>query len=147
MAHLLKIDKPDLHHLKSLYQRDWPLHASSYAIVDHFIDRFDKQPEWEEKVKFWTLNDSWKATGTFAMVNDNDQHIFFNTLEDPPYGSMSRTLELLNMEEEKVFIAFRDIFRPMIHDVIRVQNLEKTFDTGTRLVYRSKEGLQDLAVE
>lgn len=134
MNKLAILTKLDLHHLKSLYKFKWPFHASSADLVEHFINRFDKQPKWEEKVKFWTLNDTWRETGTFAMVNENDQHIFFNTLETYPYETLKRTLELLKMEQEMVFIAFRDIFRPMIHDVIRVQNLEKTFDSATRLM-------------
>lgn len=34
-----------------------------------------------------------------------------------------------------VFVCFRDEFRPVIFDVIRVKNLETTFDAGTKAIY------------
>lgn len=73
------------------------------------------------------------------MVNENDQHIMFNTLEPPHHPTLRRTLELLDYQTEKVFISFRDIFRPLVFDVMRVHNLEATFDSGTRLLYAPKE--------
>lgn len=140
----MRIMKSELPHLKNLFKRNWPLHASSYVLVDHFADRFENHPKWEEKVKFYTLNDSWMDTGTFAMVNESDQNIFFNTLEDSPYATLKQTLYSLNMEQEQAFIAFRDIFRPLVHDVIRVQHLEKTFDSGVRLLHGPREGVRKL---
>lgn len=148
MNGLLRISKKFLPHLRDIYKTEWPLHAVSYAAIDHFIRRFEKHAQWEEKVKFWTLNNDWRITGTFAMVNDNDQHILFNTLESYPYPTLRRTLELLDYEQEKVFICFNDIFRPVVLDVMRVNNLESTFDSGSRITYWPREKLDlEIAIE
>lgn len=116
--------------------------ARRNLLIVHFIDRFEKKPEWEDKVKFWTLSDEWKQGGSFALVNENDRHIMFNT--PWPYTSLQRILELLDYDEEKVFVSFRDIFRPTVFNVIRVQNLQVTFDSSTRCVYSDKTHLKSL---
>lgn len=135
MNRLSVILKENLPNLRKLYEVERPLHVATTVALHHFIERFRKKPEWSESVTFWSFNDSWKKTGTFAMINRNDDHIFFNTLEAPPYKSLQRTLEVINYEKPMVFICFRDIFRPMVLDVIRVQNLEITFDNGTKTMY------------
>lgn len=139
MSSLIRITKESLPELRRIYKVDWPLHVVSYCAIDHFINRFENKPEWEEKVKIWTLNEDWKQTGTFAMVNENDQNILFNTLEPAPYPTLMRTLELLDYTEQKAFICFRDLFRPLVFDVMRVQNLEVTFDSGTRCMVTPQE--------
>lgn len=141
MSSLQKITKLQLVELRDLYRAEWPLHVATFSAIVHFMERFEKHPEWEEKVKFWTLNDEWKQSGTFAMVNENDNHILFNTLEPWPYSSLQRTLELLDYDEPKVFISFRDIFRQIVHNVIRVQNLEIRFDSSTRCKYTDRSFL------
>jgi len=75
------------------------------------------------------------------MINENDRHILFDTLELPPYSTLQRTLELLEIEQEWVFVCVRDNFRPLVFDVMRVHNLEVTFDNGARLMYIAKEKL------
>lgn len=139
MNSLQKIAKEDLPQLRDIFKADWPLQVVSYALIEHFIDRFEKKPEWEEKVKFLSLGDSWKKTGTFAVVNENDLNITFNTLEPAPYPILSRTLELLDYNQEMAFVSFRDVFRSVVFDVLRVHNLEATFDSGTRLIYMPRE--------
>lgn len=128
MDDLTLIQKEDLVYLKKLYEVDRPLHVVTTVAIGHFIARFAKKPEWTNIVKFWTLNDTWKETGTFAMINSNDGHILFNTLEPHPHESLRKTVELIDYDKPMVFICFRDIFRPVLLDVIRVQNLEITFD-------------------
>lgn len=144
MNSLVNIPKQQLPILRNLYRSNWPLHAVSYVAIEHFIERFDKKAEWQEKVKFMTISDDWQRSGTFAMVNENDQHILFNTLEAAPYSSLRKTLELLNYDQERVFICFRDIFRPLVFDIVRVQNLEVTFDSSTRCVYLPREKLEEM---
>lgn len=148
MNSLLRITRQQLPKLSHIYKsNEYPLHNVSYICIDHFIDRFTRKPGYEDKVKFWTLNETWMQNGTFAMVNDNDGHILFNTLEPFPYTTMRQTLERLEIEDEKVFICFRDIFRAMVHDVMRVQCLEKTFDSGTRLIYYPRANLAKLGTD
>lgn len=142
MSELIRIQKDQLPQLRNLYRADWPSCVTSYAVIDHFIDRFNKHPNWEGKVKFWTLSDKWKASGTFAMINENDNYIMFDTIESWPFPTLQRTLELLNYDRETAFISFREIFRPLVLDVIRVQNLEATFDSSTRLLYSPRETIE-----
>lgn len=139
MGGLSIILKEFLPNLRKLYEIDHPLHAVTTIAIRHFIERFKKKPEWEEKVKFWSLNGDWNKTGTFAMVNTNDNHILINTLEPWPYESLRKTLYLLNYDQPMVFVGFRDIFRPVVLDAARVQNLEITFDTGTKNIYKEHE--------
>ena len=40
----------------------------------------------------------------------------------------------LDYSQEKVFVGVRDVFRPFLDDLIRVHNLERTFDLGTRCI-------------
>lgn len=141
MGGLSIILKQSLPSLKKLYEVDHPLHAITTIAIHHFIERFKKKPEWEEKVKFWSLNDNWEKTGTFAMVNTNDNHILINTLESWPYESLRKTLDLLNYDQPMVFVGFRDIFRPVVFDAVRVQNLEITFDTGTKNIFKEYEDI------
>lgn len=144
---LVNISKKELPILKNLYEVDWPLHSVSYAAIEHFIDRFDKKPDWEKKVKFLTLNNDWQQSGTFLIVNENDQNIMFNTLEAPPHNSLRRALELLNYDQEMAFVCFRDIFRPLIFDILRVRNLETTFDSSTRCVYFPTKKLENISIK
>lgn len=135
MDGLSPIQKEDLPNLKKLYEAERPLHVVTTVAIGHFIERFKKKPEWSEIVTFWSLDDEWKQTGTFVMINTNDDHILFNTSEPSPYVSLHKTLQLINYDKPMVFICFRDIFRPTVLDVIRVRNLEISFDSGTRNLY------------
>lgn len=135
MNRLSVILKENLLILKKFYEIEKPLHVTTTVALNHFIERFRKRPEWSQLVTFLSYNDSWKKNGTFAMINRNDDHIFFNTLEESPYESLHRTLELINYDKPMVFICFRDLFRPVVLDVIRVQNLELTFDSGAKSMY------------
>ncbi|KAG4068589.1 hypothetical protein HA402_004930 [Bradysia odoriphaga] len=137
------IGTEDLVYLKRLYDVDKPFHVVTTVAIGHFIQRFETKPEWTNIVKFWTLNDEWKKTGTFVMINSNDGHILFDTLEPNPYENLRKTLNLINYDKPMVFICFRDIFRPLVLDVIRVQNLEITFDSGTRTAHGT---LQDVDI-
>lgn len=143
---LSAILKEDLPNLKKLYEVERPLHVITTVAIGHFIERFKKKPEWTEKVTFWSLNDNWKVTGTFVMINTNDDHILFNTLEPSPYESLHKTLELINYDKAMVFICFRDVFRPIVLDIIRVRNLEIIFDSGTRNFYMEHPDI-DVTIE
>lgn len=134
MSGLSVILKESLPNLIKLYEANKPLHAITTVAIGHFIERFNKKPEWEKKVTFLSLN-NWKETGTFAMVNTNENLIFFNTFEPWPHESLRRTLNLLNYDKPVVFVCFRDVFRSVVLDVIRVQNLEITFDSGTKNMF------------
>lgn len=129
------INEKDLLNLKQLYEIEKPLHVVTTVAVGHFIERFRTKSEWTKIVTFWSLNDNWKRTGTFAMINTNDDHILFNTLEPAPYESLREVLKRLNYRKPMVFISFRDIFRSVVFDVISEKKLEILFDRSTRNLY------------
>lgn len=135
MNGLLPISVEHLPTLRQLFEAQNPLQLVTTTAIGHFIERFKKKPEWSKIVTFWSVNDKWKETGTFAMINTHDDHIFFNTLEPFPYESLRKTLELIDYSRPMVFISFRDIFRPIVFEVIRTRNLHITFDSGARNLY------------
>lgn len=69
------------------------------------------------------------------MVNENDNHIMFDTLEPWPYATLQEILQRLEIADEKVFLGVHENLQPMLHDVLRVQSLEKTYEIGSQLVY------------
>jgi hypothetical protein len=127
---LTKILASDLPIYRRLYQLKWPKYLVTCGLLDHFIDRFQKFPEWEEKVQFLKLEGSEINDATFVFINE--QHIYFDTLEEPPFDKLNSLMNKLDYSEEKVFIGVRDAFRPFLDDLIRIHHLERTFDLGTR---------------
>lgn len=137
MDDLTSIGTEDLIVLKQLYEVKKPLHVVTTVAIGHFIKRFTDKPEWTNTVKFWSIENNWKETGTFVMINSNFGHIYFDTLEPFPHESLHKTLQLINYDKAQIFVCFRDIFRPIVLDVVRVQNLNIVFDTGARAIYDS----------
>lgn len=127
---LTKILASDLHIYRRLYQLNWPKYLVTCGLLDHFIDRFQKFPEWEDKVQFLKLEGSQINDVTFVFING--QHIYFDTLEEAPFETLNNLMKQLDYSQEKVFIGVRDVFRPFLDDLIRVHHLERTFDLGTR---------------
>lgn len=127
MNNLVVIESGDLPELKQLYDVQKPLHATTTVLIDHFIKRFNKKPEWTKIVKFFSLNYDWKTTGSFVMINDRDDQIMFNTLEPAPFPSLHKIFELLHFD--KPFELFADeIFETLLFDVIRKHDLEIVFN-------------------
>ena len=56
------------------------------GLLDHFIDRFQKFPEWEDKVQFLKLEGSQINDATFVFING--QHIYFDTLEEALFATL-----------------------------------------------------------
>lgn len=127
---LTRILASDLQIYRRLYQLKWPKFLVTCGLLDHFIDRFKKLPEWEDKVQFLKLDKPEINDGTFVFING--QHVYFDTLEEAPFDTLQSVMNQLDYSEEKVFIGVRDVFRPFLDDLIRVHHLERTFDVGTR---------------
>ena len=127
---LTKILTSDLQIYRRLYQSKWPKFLVTCGLLDHFIDRFEKFPEWQKKVQFLKLDGSDINDGTFVFING--QHVYFDTLEEAPFDTLNSLMNELDYTQEKVFIGVRDAFRPFLDDLIRVHHLERTFDLGTR---------------
>jgi len=135
----IKLD--DLPDLRKLYEVDQQLHVMTTNVIGHFTQRFQKRPEWTKIVTFWSLNDNWRQTGTFVIINSHDDHIVFNTLELSPYSSLRKSLDLLNYSKPMAFLWFREIFRPTVLEVIHLQNLEITNERALKHTYMEYEDL------
>lgn len=114
---LVKIPTDELLELQELYKVDWPLHILTYNTFKIFINRHKKIPKWSEKIQFWSLNGDWRTNGTFVMVND--YLMFFNTLESEPHGEISKALMLIRYPKFSFFMDIRDMFWPLLRDVIK----------------------------
>lgn len=134
MNKLLAIEEALLPDLKKLYDVHKPLHVATSVAIEHYIKRFEKKPEWTKLVKFFSLNDNWKQTGTFVMVNGHDDHILFNTLEPAPYNSLNTILDLVPYDRS-MLLRFRNVFSPVVLDIIRRHNLEITSSVSYKNFY------------
>lgn len=138
MNKLLVIETVLLPELKKLYDIDKPLHVATTTAIEHFIKRFEKKPEWTQLVKFFSLNNNWKQTGTFVMINGHDDQMLFNTLEPAPYNSLHTVLSLVHYDRQ-MLLRFRDTFEPVVLDVIRRQNLQIKSSSSSKYFYYNME--------
>lgn len=127
---LKKISVDQLPVLRDMYKVHWPLHISTFSTIQLFIDRFAKHPEWIARVSFFSFDEDWKTCGVFIMNNEN--RIFFNTLETYPYAKLGKALVRMNFESRVSFINIRDALRPALFIAIRVHHFEVVSDIGTK---------------
>lgn len=141
---LTEISPNDLRQLKELYKIEWPLHIATHNLLKNFASRFEKDPKWKEKVSFWSLDGNWRDHGSFVMTFDF--FICFNTLESAPYTEITKTLMLLNYRQFMKFIDVREIFRPLVSDVIKKLNFEIVSDIPNKCYFAPKEVFQGFEV-
>lgn len=144
MEHLTKIPVEDLPTLRDLYKAEHPLHVSTFSTIQLFIERFEKHPEWVEKVCFLSLNDDWRKTGTFVMTNSS--RVFFNTLEMHPFNHLRQALLLMEFNDKITFVNIRDALRPLVLDIIRIHHFEIASDIGTRSFLMPREPLLEAKI-
>lgn len=145
METLKKLTSDQTGHLRDIYKINYPLHVSTCSTIELFIQRLQKQPEYNEKVCFLSLNDDWTTNGTFVMTDEN--RIFCNTLESFPFVSLRKILLSIELEDEITFVNLRDVLRPVIFDILRIHNFEIISDVGSRCFLMRKEELKNLEVE
>jgi len=118
---------------RDLFKHHWPKYMPSYCVFNHFINRFDKHPEWTEKVKFLTLKDDDISDGVYALTCG--PYILIDSLEMSPYPKLEKLIYNLDLADNQMFVNFRDDFRPLIMDLLRMRGMEKTFDRGSKICY------------
>lgn len=120
--------------LRDVYSNNLMNNIATQQVLTHFIERFEKYPEWSEKVHFLSpKNSSLSHDGTFVLVNGH--HIQFDTREPPPYTNVIKILSSLDFTERKMFVNVRENHRQIVlDDLTRLLNLEKTYEQGRRLV-------------
>lgn len=126
-----KLKIAEIKFLKNLYKVNWPKYVPTFALLEHFIDRFEKHSDWREKVNFLTINEDSLKCGTFLMIYCN-YIVCFNSLEAEPYANLEKLLKDLDFSEEKKFWAMELHHVEVVEKLVKSQNLEKTFDESSK---------------
>lgn len=84
-----------------------------------------------KKVNFFTINEDSLKCGTFLMIYCN-YIVIFNSLEAEPYTNLGRLLKILDFSEEKKFWAMELHHVEVVEKMVKLQNLEKTFDESSK---------------
>lgn len=134
---LTNISATSLSELKELYRVDWPLHVGSYNLLKVYAKRFTENPKWEEKVKFWTLNDNWRQHGSFVMTFGF--MINLNSLEPSPFHEIKKILLLLEYKKFTRFYDMREVFTPVVREVMKERGLTIYGEAPMRFFFAPKE--------
>lgn len=141
---LKKLETKSLGNLKELFAINYPKHLNTTSIIQVFIERIEKYPQWNERVDFLVNDDdSWRSNGVFILIIKRSK-IYFDTLEDAPYPALKNALVALKMEENATFINISDRLRSLLLDIIRIQHLKIIHDIGTKAFLMSREFLMQL---
>lgn len=131
---LLKIAKNQLPAYRAAYYtRNWPKHVLTVGLLDHYINRFKKHPEWEDKVNFYKTDSDIDDA---SFVFDNGFFIYFDSLTNN-HQKLKAVIGRLNFQYEKIFHCIRDDFKDLVHEIIKEHSLEKIFDLGARAVFNA----------
>lgn len=126
-----KLTIDEIKFLQNLYKVNWPKFVPTFGLLGHFIERFEKHPEWQEKVHFLTVNADSLESGTFLM-NYCNYVVMFNSLEAAPYANLEKLLNVLDFTEEKQLWAMEVHHGQVVEKLVKSQNLEKLFDEGSK---------------
>lgn len=141
---LKKISASALRELKELYKVKWPLHIGTYNLIRNFAERIEKDPKWEEKAEFWSLNGNWRQHGSFVMTFGFLIH--FDTLDTAPYRELKQTLMLLDYKKFMMFNEIREDLAPVVHDVIKERKLELHSEHFVRYYFAPKDLFKNVTV-
>ncbi|XP_037030040.1 uncharacterized protein LOC119069924 [Bradysia coprophila] len=143
MVKLLKLPSTIIPSFMELYRAaSYPRHALTYFSLKHFGIQSEKYPEFRENLELLTLNDNWKKDGLFLMKNGHTY--YFDSLEDQPYNRVKELLMGIDYSKETVFRAVRDQFKPVMNDVLWLNNMEITDQTGTTMYFLDRDFLLKL---
>lgn len=146
MVNLIKLSMETIPTLMELYRgASYPRHALTYFSLKHFAIQSEKFPEYKENLELLTLNDNWKKDGLFLMKNGHTY--YFDSLEDQPYSRVKDLLLGIDYSKEVVFRAVRDQFKPVMNDVLWLNNMEITDQTGTTMYFLDREFLLKLPTQ
>jgi hypothetical protein len=124
---LKKLNISELKVLRELYHVNFPTSAPTIGLLDHFIDRFQNHPEWQDKVEFVALDDSCFKDGTFTMLYG--QIFQFNTIAESPFTNLQKLMYSFdfNQYEDYKFWTVYEKFDEFVDELIERKKLEKAF--------------------
>lgn len=135
---LFKLSKNLLPIYRDAFKRNLPKSTVSVGLLDYYIDRFNKHPEWENKVHFYGAKDSKNQIDEQAnfvvTLGSFGQFIYFDSLADTPDKILLPILNELDYKDDKVFVAIQDEFRNLMHAVIDAHSLEKVYDSRAKII-------------
>lgn len=70
----------------------------------------------------------------------------FATL-DPNFQELKTALKLLNYSSMLFFMCVREVYRPVLYEVVEEENLRVIFDDGTVMKYLTKEEANKFEIE
>lgn len=141
---IVEISVDQLPELRDLYKKDWPLHIATYSTIQVYLDKAKKLQSLK-KIHFVSFEGFWRKSGAFVMQDEN--RVYFNTLEDFPFDGLKRLLLLIEFSDAIALINIRDLLRPLIFDLIRFHHFEVISDIGTKSFFLSKEMLRNLEIK
>lgn len=132
-----KLSIKELKYLQYFYKVNWPKYLPTFGLLTHFIERLEKQPDWQDKVQFLTTNvNSLRDNGTFLMLYCN-YIVFFNSTEESPYTNLAKLLDKLDFFEEKQFWSVEVHHGGLVENLIKSKQLEKLFDETSKCTHHT----------
>lgn len=131
---LKKLSPLHLHILRDVYTQNWPKNLVSHQLLTQFIEMSEKYPKVFEKIHVLSdRTENFSSDGSFVALNGN--HIHFDTFENYPHDKMVKMICSLDFASgPKIFVNFKETFRPLMSDIQRFLNLEVTSDECARLI-------------
>lgn len=138
MENLLKLSRKTIPTFMELYKAaSYPRHAVTYSAFKNYMIQSEKFPEFNDNLQLLTLNDNWQNDGLFLMKNGRTY--YFDSLEPQPFDRVKKLLLNIDYSHGVVFRAVRDLFKPMVNEVLWLKNLEITDQTGTTVYFLPRD--------
>jgi len=130
MENLLKLSRKTIPTFMEIYKAaSYPRHVVTCSAFKNVMIQTEKYPEYRDNIQLYTLNEEWQKDGLFLIKNGRSY--YFDSVEPQPFDRLKKLLLKIDYSEDVVFRAVRDLFKPMINDVLWLKNLEITDQTGT----------------
>lgn len=140
MVKLITLSRKVIPSFMEMYRAaSYPRHALTYFSLKQFDVQSEKYPEYRENLELLTLNDNWKSDGLFLIKNGSSY--YFDSLENQPYNRVKDLLMSIDYSKETVFRAVRDQFKPVMNEILWLNNMEITDQTGTTMYFMHRDHL------
>lgn len=162
---LVEIPVANLSTLRDKFLVDWPAHILAFSFISNLISKCAKYPEITPNI--FSLDNKWETDGTFVAFFVRAILIPFSSLHsmqffsfnfkgdrkclfaslDSKFENLKLALKLLDYSEMVFFMAVRDVYRPVIDEVISDLKLHIHCYDGTVMKYYTKEDAKNFSIE
>lgn len=147
MDNFIELKIKELKCLKDKFKVDYTLHLSTISTIEMFITRFSKHPHWLHKVKFYSYQNDWQDCGSFILILNGGEQVYFNTLEEFPHYKFKRAIIAFEFNNKTTFINIRDGLRHLLSDIIRIHHFDIIKDISTRSLLLSKASMRNVELD